>query len=380
MVEVEKDKENKEDFYLKLVRKYMLELVSSESGRVQRNILKRQGDLVERLVLLSGTVRQSRVPVLEKKQILRDFLRDPTNDFLLFESLSLPVRVEKEVVGIVPEQCSVFASYLNPMLLTFQCTDGGTLKCIFKSGDDLRQDSIMCQIVVIMDKMLKDKGLDLEVISYQIASTGLQHGFVEFIPSESLDNVLQDRQYISKPGKGFNRILRKGDGTLDAKKMEKFVKSTAFYTIMTYIMCIGDRHLDNILITEDGKLFHIDYGFVGREPKPFAPSMKLCPEMIEMMGGKNSGYYADFLEYCIDCFFILRDKYETLLEVVQLMVNKDIPDITDETVRKIKSRFHLDIDGEEKITEILRVELEKGFENILPKMMDQFHHTWKTAF
>ena len=49
---------------------------------------------------------------------------------------------------------------------------------------------------------------------------------------------------------------------------------------------LGCRHLDNLLLRDDGGLFHVDFGFIlGRDPKPFPPPMKLCKEMVEAMGG-----------------------------------------------------------------------------------------------
>jgi phosphatidylinositol 3-kinase len=47
--------------------------------------------------------------------------------------------------------------------------------------------------------------------------------------------------------------------------------------------------LDNLLLTKNGELFHIDFGYIlGRDPKPYPPPMKLTKDMIEAMGGPNS--------------------------------------------------------------------------------------------
>jgi phosphatidylinositol 3-kinase len=82
------------------------------------------------------------------------------------------------------------------------------------------------------------------------------------------------------------------DERLYAEACDNFVKSCAAYCVITYILGVGDRHLDNLLITPDGKLFHIDFGYIlGRDPKRFAPPMKLCKEMVDGMGGSNSERY-----------------------------------------------------------------------------------------
>lgn len=81
----------------------------------------------------------------------------------------------------------------------------------------------------------------------------------------------------------------------------------AGYCVITYLLGVGDRHLDNLLLTKDGKLFHIDFGFIlGRDPKPMPPPMKLSKEMVEAMGGIQSEYYQEFRKLCYTAFLHLR--------------------------------------------------------------------------
>lgn len=54
--------------------------------------------------------------------------------------------------------------------------------------------------------------------------------------------------------------------------MSNYVKSCAGYSVITYILGVGDRHLDNILLHQSGYLLHCDYSFIlGQDPKTYLP-------------------------------------------------------------------------------------------------------------
>lgn len=110
-----------------------------------------------------------------------------------------------------------------------------------------------------------------------------------------------------------------------AEALETFVRSCAGYCVMTYILGVGDRHLDNLMMAPDGRLFHIDFGYIlGNDPKPFPPPMKLCKEMIEAMGGADSALYVRFRMLACEAYNILRKSSDLIMSLFHLMAGASI--------------------------------------------------------
>ena len=144
-------------------------------------------------------------------------------------------------------------------------------------------------------------------------------------------------------------------------------QSCAGYCVITYLLGVGDRHLDNLLLTKAGVLFHIDFGYIlGRDPKPLPPPpMRLSREMVEAMGGSDvasgrlrssqttfisttfvpgmtSVHYQEFRKHCYTAFLHLRRHANLILNLFSLMTDATVPDIAlepDKTVKKVLRRW-----------------------------------------
>ena len=127
------------------------------------------------------------------------------------------------------------------------------------------------------------------------------------------------------------------------------MKSCAGYCVAMYLLGVGDRHLDNLMLRSNGTLFHIDFGYIfGRDPKPFPPPMKLCKEMVEAMGGADSKLYGSFRLKCCEAFNILRANGNLILNLLMLMVDANVQHLQGEAdVAKVTEKLRLDLTNEE---------------------------------
>jgi len=223
----------------------------------------------------------------------------------------------------------------------------GTVTLIYKKGDDLRQDQLCVQVLALMDALLRRENLDLRFTAFAVLATSADSGFVEFVPSHTVTAILQEHRSISR----FLQVCGPdpaAPGGIRADVFETYLRSCAGACVVTYLLGVGDRHLDNIMVASDGRLFHIDFGFLmGRDPKLFPPPMKLCREMVEAMGGPGSPGYTHFATLACEAYNILRKSAPLFLVMLQLMAGAGIPDVSDETAcLKLEEKFALGLDDE----------------------------------
>ncbi|KAF1777511.1 GAF domain-like [Phytophthora cactorum] len=129
------------------------------------------------------------------------------------------------------------------------------------------------------------------------------------------------------------RRRKKSTSTRDLETTQNFVRSCAGYCVATYVLGIGDRHNDNIMLQRSGKFFHIDFGhFLGnfksklgvkRERAPFV----FTPSMLDTMGGKKSENYQQFQQLACEAFQVLRTNSNLLITLLVLALTCGIPEL-----------------------------------------------------
>ena len=227
---------------------------------------------------------------------------------------------------------------------------------IAKSDDDLRQESLAMQLIKMMQEIFTKAKLNLYLRTYEIIITSRTSGLIEFITdSISIDSLKR------KTGTDLNTFYRNFFLHHFKEAQKNFAESLAAYSLVTYILNIKDRHNGNIMIDIQGKIIHIDFGFilgispgnVGFETAPF----KMTKEYVNLLDGINSEIFNYFIELLTKGFLEIRKYFDSFVKIVEIMGNNsDMPCFVGRDInlilRDLISRFHLD-KNENEIKELM---------------------------
>jgi len=139
-----------------------------------------------------------------------------------------------------------------------------------------------------------------------------------------------------------------------ARAVDAFARSAAGACVATYVMGIGDRHADNIMVTSAGRLFHIDFGHIlghfktkygiKRERSAFV----WTPQMAAVLGGPGAPAYAKFVDLGTRAFLALRRHAALLVSLFALMAGAGLPELrTPDEVGWLRAALALDRDDAE---------------------------------
>ncbi len=140
-----------------------------------------------------------------------------------------------------------------------------------------------------MDKMWLANNLDLAMTPYKVLGTDCEQGYLEFVQNSDTIAYIQYHESVFKTfydntiEKFMTAYMQKNYPEEWKERLEKarntFIRSTAGYCVASYVLGLGDRHPDNIMINKErGNFFHIDFGhFLGNVKKKFGVKRERDP-------------------------------------------------------------------------------------------------------
>eukprot|EP00475_Leptophrys_vorax_P035490 TRINITY_DN5854_c0_g1_i1.p1 TRINITY_DN5854_c0_g1~~TRINITY_DN5854_c0_g1_i1.p1 ORF type:complete len:429 (-),score=96.60 TRINITY_DN5854_c0_g1_i1:1301-2587(-) len=295
--------------------------------------------------------------------------------------IASPLHPSLLIHGIVPENSTVFTSAMAPLRLTLKVSeqekkDNREIQVIFKSGDDLRKDQLIMQLFGLMDNLWKRHSLDLRMSLYSVLPISPTAGFVE-----PVGQALDVSEVLAKNNDNIGDFLTSQSLKKNQQQeiLTNYVRSCAGYCVATYILAIGDRHLENIMLRKTGHLFHIDFGYIfGKDPKikGLLTKVRLTKQMLDAMGGFNSSHCNQFFMFSFEAYNILRANAKLLLNLLTLMKCSQISELRDEfdkTIKIVEERLRLDLEDPDEASVHLAQVLVESALAIGPEFLDWAH-------
>lgn len=301
----------------------------------------------------------------------QEFMRQALTRIKFPSRFRLPINNRIWCTGVKVEECTVKSSKKLPFQLTF-ITDSNAdnIEVIFKVGDDLRQDQLTLTAFSVVDSIWKQNNMDMKLSIYRVVATSNVTGFIEVVRhSKTIATIQVGEQKYKKKILGQFRTAYNATKKDRMKALfqnseehikENFIPSVAGYCVLTYILGIGDRHNDNMMMTDDLKLFHIDFGhFLGNFKKAFkvvpretAPFV-LTQQMVALMESVHS--FAEFKLQFNKAFLVIRkqENANLLITLFKLMVSSDITELKEEAdILWIRKKLMFDLDDTEATNEM----------------------------
>ena len=193
---------------------------------------------------------------------------------------------------------------------TGQKQDVVTMDILVKREGVLKDVVMMDCLGIIHDTLRHSQQMQWlpNIVWYSVVPTSASSGLVAMVPrSRSLHGIQSGLKLTL-----LNYLLEHSKEGDDVHGLRlSFVRSCAVCSMQSMLFGLGDRHLENILLTEDGNMFHVDYSYLfGQEPHVKTlvnpGCMKLTPSIIDAMGGEHSRYYKIFHQQAQLVFRLLR--------------------------------------------------------------------------
>lgn len=286
------------------------------------------------------------------------------------EDLYLPTAPNKLVRSIqVDSGIPLQSAAKVPIMITFNVVDRdgdrNNIKpqaCIFKVGDDCRQDVLALQVISLLRDIYEAIGLKLYLFPYGVLPTGPERGIIEVVP-----NSRSRSQMGETTDGGLYEIFQQDFGPVGSPSFEaareNFIISSAGYAVASLLLQPKDRHNGNLLFDNVGRLVHIDFGFIletspGGNMRFESAHFKLSHEMTQLLdpsGVMKSEAWHQFVSLCVKGYLAARRYMDGIINTVALMVDSGLPCFSrGDPIGNLRKRFHPEMSEREAAIFMIR--------------------------
>ncbi|KAI3446087.1 hypothetical protein Pfo_002752 [Paulownia fortunei] len=329
------------------------------------DLFQREFDFFDKVTSISGVL--FRLPKEERRAGIR---RELEKIQMEGDDLYLPTAPNKLVRGIqVDSGIPLQSAAKVPIMITFNVVDrDGDHKdvkpqaCIFKVGDDCRQDVLALQVISLLKDIFKAVGLNLYLFPYGVLPTGPERGIIEVVP-----NSRSRSQMGETTDGGLYEIFQQDFGPVGSPSFEaareNFLISSAGYAVASLLLQPKDRHNGNLLFDNVGRLVHIDFGFIletspGGNMRFESAHFKLSHEMTQLLdpsGVMKSDTWYQFVRLCVKGFLAARRYMDGIINTVLLMMDSGLPCFSrGDPIGNLRKRFHPEMSDREAANFMIR--------------------------
>ncbi|GLT98070.1 hypothetical protein SLE2022_155940 [Rubroshorea leprosula] len=330
------------------------------------DVFRREFDFFDKVTSISGVLYP--VPKEERRAGIR---RELEKIQVEGDDLYLPTAPNKLVRGIqVDSGIPLQSAAKVPIMITFNVVDKdgdpNDIKpqaCIFKVGDDCRQDVLALQVIAILRDIFEAVRLNLYLFPYGVLPTGPERGIIEVVP-----NARSRTQIGETNDGGLYEIFQQDYGPVGSPSFEaarkNFIISSAGYAVASLLLQPKDRHNGNLLFDNMGRLVHIDFGFIfeispGGNMRFESAHFKLSHEMTQLLdpsGVMKSETWYQFVSLCVKGYLAARRHMNGIINTVLLMLDSGLPCFSrGDPIGNLRKRFHPEMSEREAANFMIRV-------------------------
>lgn len=381
------------DYYNTLRFRYLLERYLRSLPEDRLSILVRQVQGLDKLMNLAEalkdkTTKEERIKFMQSQLQRVDFSE-------MLQNIPDPTDHNRFLGRLLYDECRIMDSAKRPLWLVWSLPQlelpSATSAIIFKIGDDLRQDMLTLQIIRIVDAIWRHEGLDMCMLAYTCLATGKNVGIIEVVnKAETITSIQKSggrMATIQIDSSQLHRWIKERNHDNYDEAIRKFTRSCAGYSVLTFVLGIADRNPDNIMVSEDGRIFHIDFGhFLGHFKKKFGINRERVPFVLtddflhviaRGSGVRKSSNFHTFRDLCGEAYVSLRRHSNLLITLFTMMLRTGIPELrTLDDISYLKTSLQVGV-SEEKAREFFQAQFFEAYCGAWATKVDWFFHNIK---